>query len=62
VAMFFAKTIFPLWRSLPFLLFYHFPLPVTVSGVFCTTKVESVVFSCSVRLSDCINNFGHYLV
>jgi hypothetical protein len=38
VAMFFAKTIFPQWRSLPFLVFYHFLLPVTVSGVFCTTK------------------------
>jgi hypothetical protein len=38
VAMFFAKTIFPLWRPLPFLFFYHFLLPVIVSGVFCTTK------------------------
>ena len=40
VAMFFAKTIFPLWRPLPFLIFYHFLLPVIVSGVFCTTKLD----------------------
>jgi hypothetical protein len=38
VAMFFAKTIFPRWRSLPFLVFCHYLLPVTVSGLFCTTK------------------------
>jgi len=40
VAMFFTKTIFPLWRSLPLLVFYHYLLPVTVSGVFCTTKAK----------------------
>ena len=45
VVMFFAKTIFPLWRFLPFLIFDHDLLSITVSGVFCTTEPSIWQFS-----------------